>query len=131
MVVIIRFGVLIVANNFCVWPPDNLPIGRCIVLKKNYTYCLKILLQVYKLKFILNTIYTLLLLHDWLKWKQALLRSILSGIIPVCNEVYRLRARFYPDSFFIYFGTPNALKNLNPQMFYILFSFIDLVLIFP
>lgn len=86
----------------------------CIVLKKVYTYWLIILIQVYKLKIILNTVYTFLFLHGWLKRKQALLRSILPGITPVCNEVYRLRARFYPGSFFIYFGTPNALKKPKP-----------------
>ena len=69
------------------WIKRQFGVLVCIVLKKVYTYWLKILIQVYKLKLILNTVYTFLFLHGWVKRKQALLRSILPGITPVCNEV--------------------------------------------
>lgn len=71
----------------------------CIVLKKVYTYWLIILIQVYKLRLILNTVYTFLFLHGWLKRKQALLRSNLAGITPVCDEVFRSKSQVFPGSF--------------------------------
>jgi hypothetical protein len=38
-------------------------------------------------------------LHGWLKRKQALLRSNLAGITPVCDEVFRSKSQVFPGSF--------------------------------
>ena len=109
-----------------VWFPKvvyECPVEFCIVLKKVYTFWLIILILVYKLKSILNTIYTLLFLRGWIKRKQALLRSNLPGITPVCDEVYRSESQVLSWFFYIYFGTPNALKKPKPALAVPPFSF--------